>query len=138
MFVRGRWVHWSAPLGRRVRSRLLGAFGCALGDVRFVQCDLVHWGAPWFSSGSLGISGFIGKRPGFRTVRSGSLGSLGSALGYVRFVRGRRIHWLGVVGLVRGHWVNFGGLLVSSGSAGVAGYIGMRPEGRRVGLWLLG
>ena len=110
--------------GRRVRSRSLGAFGCALGDVRFVLCVLVHWGEPLWSSGSLRISGFIGKRPGVRKVRLGSLGSLESALVVVGFFqvagfielrpwgrRGRSLslgsfRWaLGVVGFGRCRWV---------------------------------
>ena len=60
---------------------------------------------PFGSSGSLGVSGFIGLRPGGRQVCSGSLGSLVCTVGdiglfwvpgfivVVGFLRGRRFRW---------------------------------------------
>ena len=42
-----------------------------LGVVGFIVGHLVHWGAPWWSSGSSEVSVFIRVRPG---GRPGSLG----------------------------------------------------------------
>ena len=131
---------WVRPGGRRFRSSSMGAFGCTLGDVRFVQCGLIQWGAAWWSSGSLGISGFIGKRPG---VRSGSLGSLLSALGDVWFVRGRRIHWVAPLwssGSFAINWVHLDGPWgrrvrpVLQGTLGCALGVAELFRGRRVHL----
>ena len=52
-------------------------------------------------------------RPGGRRVHPGSLGSLGRALG--------------VVGFIRGNWVNWGAPWGSSDSSGVTGLTGVRP-----------
>ena len=63
-----------------------GSFGVAgfiavrPGDVRFVRCRCVHWGAPWGLLFALGVARFIGLGPGGHRVRSGSLGSLWSTL----------------------------------------------------------
>ena len=79
------------------------------------------------------------------------LGSLGCVLGFVRFVGGRWVHWgtpwglsvaLGVAGFIRvplgGRRVLSGSLgalgcaLGTSGSFGVAEFIGLRPGGHPV------
>ena len=117
------WFIGVRPCGRRVRSRSLGAFGCARGDVRFVKYARkiwVYWEAPWCSLGSFGFAEFIGVRPWCRRVLSGSQDSLGCALGVFRFVRGQ--------------WIHFGGPWGASGTAGVAG---KRSGGRRISSWLL-
>ena len=79
------------PGCRSVRSQMLGSLRCALGVFGFVPG---RWGAPFWSSGSCGVTGFrgvrpkgssgsfafaafSGVRPGCRPVRSGMLGSLG-------------------------------------------------------------
>ena len=106
--------------------------------VEFVWLRWVNWGAPWESSGTLGVAGFIELRSDCRRVRSGSLGSLGCAL---RFL----LRWgllcslgcaLGVVEFVRGRWVHWGatwarrvrsGSLCSLGYAlGVIGFVRCR------------
>ena len=71
----------------------------------------------WASSGSFGVAGFIGVRPGSRWVRSGSLGLLGCALG--------------VVWLVRGLWVDWEVSRGSSGTLGVTGLFEVRTGGCR-------
>ena len=84
-----------------------------------------YWVAPWGSSGSFEVAGFIRvgrEHVGF--IRSRWVHWY--ALGFVRFVRGRRVHgrarWgssgsfgvaeiipaLEVVGFVWGHWVHWG------------------------------
>ena len=81
----------------------------------------VLWGAPWGSSGSFRVSGFIGKCP------MGSLGSMGllwCALLVAVFFQGRWVHWVAHRG--------------SSGAFGVARFIEVRPGGRRVRLELIG
>ena len=88
----------------------------------FIRGHSVHWGAPWGSSDSFRVAGFIRERPGNRRVRSGSLGSLRCAIGVVGFVRGwfvglcaRRVRSVsleylgcavGVVGIVWCRWVH--------------------------------
>ena len=54
-----------------------------------------HWGADYGSSGSSGVAGSIGVRPGCHGIHPGSLGSLGCAL---RVVVG---YTLGVAGFIR-------------------------------------
>ena len=68
------------------------------------------WGAPWGSSGSFGVAGFIGVRHRGLRVLSGSLGSLGCALGVMGFDQVRGVH--------RG---------APLGSLGSLGYIAVRP-----------
>ena len=60
---------------------------------------------------SSAVPGFIGVRSGVRRFHPGLLGSLGCALGIVRFIRGR--------------WVHRGAPWWSSGSSGVAEFIGV-------------
>ena len=65
--VRSGWLGLlGCPGGRRFRSESLGSLGCVLGDVGFVRCRWVHCCAPWGSSGSFGIAGYIGVRPRVR------------------------------------------------------------------------
>ena len=105
MRSRGRWV------GSR-------SFGFALGVIEFIRCCRVHWGG---------------------VVKL--LGSLECAQRVVGFIRGRWIHWgppsvsscsFGFVRVIR---VCPGGRSVaprgSSGSSWVAGFIEVRPGGRR-------
>ena len=72
-----------------------------------------------------GVVGFIGKCPVGRQVRLCSLGSLVCALGVVGFVWVRCVRLLGPWG--------------SSGWFWFAGFIGVRPGGRRIvrGRWVL-
>ena len=42
--------------------------------VWFMQDRWVHWSAPWVSSGSSGVAGVIGVRPGGGGVHPGPLG----------------------------------------------------------------
>ena len=63
--------------------------------------------------------GVIGVRSEVRRVRSGSMGSLGCAMWDVG------IGSVGVVGLVRGHWVHLGLPWGTSGSLGLSGIIGL-------------
>ena len=89
MCLGGRWVHpgelgshaWQSSVsssvvgfiqartgGRRVHPVAFGTLGCALEIVGFIRGRWVHWSAPWGSSGSFGVSGFIGVRPVNRLV----------------------------------------------------------------------
>ena len=95
-FLRGLCVHCVAPFrvvglvrGRRGLSRSMGSLESAQGLVEFFRGRWIHWGAPWRSSCSLRVAGFIGVRPGGCEVLWGVLGSLGCALGVVGFVQGR-------------------------------------------------
>ena len=114
VFILGRLVHWSAPLGSSSVDGLIvvrpeftavawfidvrpeksrghpGSLRLLSGVIRYVWG---HWGTPWDSSGSSGVPRFIGVRPGVRRVRTESLVSLGCALGLVRFIRGRWVHY---------------------------------------------
>ena len=106
-----------------VRLGSLGSFGVG------------HWGTLWSSFGVTGFivvrlsgsSGSFGVRHGRRWVRSGSQGSMGNALELFRcrWVN-CSVHWLDV-DFVRGHWVDLGMPCESSGSFGVAGFIGVPP-----------
>ena len=80
-----------------------------MGDVGFVRGLRVHWVTP---CSSFGVAGLIALHPEGCRFLSRSLGSL------VRALR--------VVGFVRVHW---GMPWVSSGSLGVAVFIGVRPWG---------
>ena len=102
------------PGGRRVPS---GSLGCALGDVELVRGHWVNWGTPLWSSGSFGIVGFIGERPGV-------VGSFGVAGLIGMRPKGRRVR-SGTLG----YW---GAPCGSSGSFRVAGFIGVRSGGHRV------
>ena len=56
-FVRGRWVHWGTPWGRRVHPGQLGSLGCALGVVGFIRgrsvCALGVIRGRWVHRGAL-------------------------------------------------------------------------------------
>ena len=81
--------------GCRVHSRSLGTFGCALpviGFIEYIRGVCIHPGAPWVSSVSLGVAGFIRVRPRGHRVRLGSLGTFRCAVGVVMFIRGRWAH----------------------------------------------
>ena len=121
------------PGGSRVYPRSLVSLGCARGVVGFIKGRWIHWCAPWESSGSSGVAGFIGVRPllssgssgvtgfivvcpGGRRVHPGSLGSFGCTLEDVWFIRGRCIH-----PEARRR---------SSGSSRFAGFIEVRSGGR--------
>ena len=69
------------PVGRRV------------GVVQLIQGRLVHWSAPWGSSGSSGVAEFIRVRHRGRRVYPWSPDCIGCTLGVVGFVRGRTFHW---------------------------------------------
>ena len=130
----------------------------------FVPCPCIHWGAPWWtsgsviggSSGSFEVAGSIWVCPGGRPVRLGCLGSLDCALGDIGFVWGRWVLWgapwgscllevagciwcaLRAVRFVLGVFVHWGAPWESAGSFGVVRFIGKRPAGRRVRLGSLG
>ena len=55
-----------------------------MGAVGFIRGCWDHWCATWVPSGSSGVTGFTGVRPG---GHRGSLGSLGCALMAVVFIR---------------------------------------------------
>ena len=78
----------------------------------------------WVSSGSSGVAGFIGLRPGGRRDHPDTLGSLGCVLG--------------VIGFILGSWVHWSASWESSGSSGTVGLIGVRLGVRRVNLGSLG
>ena len=104
------WDHWSAQWGRQVHS------GCP-----------VYCGAPWESSGSFGVAGFIGVRTGvvgfirgrwtYSGAPSRSLGSF-AVVGCIRVrLRGHCVHAglmgslgcaLGLVGYILCHMVHWG------------------------------
>ena len=108
-------------------------------------------GAPWRSSVSSKVVGFIRARPGGRRVHPVAFGS---ALEIVGFIRDRWVSWSapwgsscssGVAGFAGVRpWVRvvYPGLLLSlgwtlAGSFVVVGYIPVRPGGRRVHpVWL--
>ena len=167
------WVRFGAPWSRRVHSWLtrvrtgcrsvhsvsLGSPGCALGVVRFIWG---RWCAPCLSTGSFGVVGLIGVRPGGLWVHPRSLDSLTCVLRIVGNIRCLWVHcgeplgssgsfgvdgfipvrsfvvagFIGVrqaaVCIICGHWVHSGPLWRSSGSSRVAGFIGVRPAGGRV------
>ena len=81
-----------------------------MGDVEFIRGRCVHWVAPWGSSGSYGVAGFIDVRPEGCQVHPVSLDP-----------------FLGVVGFVRGRWVHSRILWGTTDSFWVAGLIGVRP-----------
>ena len=120
-FILGHWVHWVHPGCCLVHPGWLVSLGCALGVVGLLRCLWVHWGAPWETSGSSWVAGFIGMRPRCRLVHPGSLCSFGCVLE--------------VVGLIRVDW---GAPWGSSGSSVAAGFIGVRSGGRWVHLVSLG
>ena len=81
MFSWGRWVlrgasMWSSRSSWfaafiEVRSGCrwdhpgsLGSLGSSLGLIGFILCCRVHWNAPWVSSCSFRVVGFIGGRIG--------------------------------------------------------------------------
>ena len=104
-------------IGVRIRSRhvSLCSLGCALGDIGFTAESVIFELHP----------------EGARSY-PGSLRSLGCALKVIRFVRG---HWggtMGVVGFIHSRRIDWGAHWGSSGSSGVAEFIGVRPEVRRV------
>ena len=116
------WFIDSRPGVRRVLSGAFGPFPCALRVVWIVRVPLLHFRAPWGSSGSFGCvrpiperlkcrrvrlahsrtpsgsSGSFGcvrsipMRPGSRRVRSCAFGPFSCALGVVGFVRVRLVH----------------------------------------------
>ena len=65
-----------APGVRRVHPESQGSQGCTQRAVGFIRGRWIHWGAPWGSSGSSGVTGFTGMCPGVRRVHPGSLASL--------------------------------------------------------------
>ena len=161
-FIRSRWIHFGVPLGslgssgvagligarpgdRRVRPGSLGSLGHTLGVVGFVRGRWVLWGAlrgfvrgrkvhyvtPWRSTGSSSVDDFIAVRPSGRRVLQGSLGSLVSALGVVGFTGVAGCIEVGL-GFIRCRCVHWGAPWGSSISYGIAGLIGVHPDGRRV------
>ena len=64
-------LHWGAPFGLLLRVRW------------------VNWGAPWGSSGSFEVAGFVRARPGLLRVNSKSLGFIVVRPRFVVFIRVR-------------------------------------------------
>ena len=80
------------------------------------------------------MAGSIGVGPGGRRFDPGP-GFFGLRLGSRRvhaWLLGLSEYTLGVVGLIRGSWVNWGAPCGSMGSSRVAEFIGVRSGGRRV------
>ena len=63
------------PEGRLGNQGSLYSLGCTLGIVGFIRGRWVHRGAPWVSSSSSRVAGFIGVRPEGRSIHPGLLGS---------------------------------------------------------------
>ena len=116
-FIRGRWVHSSPRWGSL--CSLVFAMGVVAWD------RWVHSGSRWGSLGSSGVVGFTRVRAGVCWVHPGSLVSLGFALWVVEFA-------LGVVGFMRGRWVQLGSPWESFGSFGDIVFTLIRPGGRWV------
>ena len=64
----------------------------ALGVVGFIRGSWVHWGAPWWSSGSFRVAGLIGVFAEGHPVYHVTLGSFGCVLWVVGFFRGGWVH----------------------------------------------
>ena len=94
------WFIGVHPGGRRIRPRSQGSLWCALSVIGLNRCRWVYSGAPscssglrpvgrrrvnWSaslcSSGSCGVAGFMGVRPGTYRVNAESLSSLVLAMG---------------------------------------------------------
>ena len=117
---------------------LLDSLGYTLVAVGFIKGRRVHWSTPWGPSGSSGVAGFTGVRPGGRLVHPLSFGC---AVVIVWFIRGGWIHWsapwgssgssgslgtlwcvLEIVVFIQGSWFHWGCAL------GVIGFIRVHPR----------
>ena len=95
------WFIGVRPGIRLVHPGSLGSLGCVLGIFGFIRID---WGAFEGSSGSSGVAGFIGLRPGV-------VGFIGLRPGVVGFIHGRWVQWgcaLAVARSISGRWVHCG------------------------------
>ena len=88
----------------------MGSFGRPLGVIGFVRVRWIQSDAPYWSSDSFGLVGFIHAWPGGRRV----------LFGFVGFTRVRPA----------GRWVHSGEHLRSSCSFGFVGFIRAHPGGR--------
>ena len=101
VFPKDRWVH-PGPLGSL--GSVLGIVGfvldrfcllrCVLWVIGFVRARWVHWGAPWWFSGTSRVAALIGVHPRGHRVGPVSLCSLGCAQVVSEFDRCRWVNWV--------------------------------------------
>ena len=75
VFIPGRWVQWSAPLGSLGSFVVAGFIGVHPVGRRDHLVSLDYWRSALGSPGPSRVDGFIGVRPGGRRVHQGMLGS---------------------------------------------------------------